>query len=231
MKIKRERNPKILNHFKLSINGLEVKDKSFIKNAKILQFPNYKQLHLENMDFIEDNEVDDINEFFMHSSPYSLKQMYLHGSLDNWPKIDRFVLGMDNLFGSLTEVAFFHSFQISQKHLATIIEGCRYVNRLVIYWWKWVIDQDFALDPKLEYRIELLDLFRTWNTSDNECITEKWLAHLIIAMGKTNLLRTLRYFHVREKDFKGIIAQNLFDKHRFRVRVKGDDDYPMLRDY
>jgi len=34
------------------------------------------------MDFIEDEFESSFNEFFMRSTPYLLKQLYLHGSMD-----------------------------------------------------------------------------------------------------------------------------------------------------
>jgi hypothetical protein len=91
IKVKRERNPKLTQSFILSVNALEVKDKKFVQAVADYKFPNFKKLHVENMEFIGEEEVEHFNKFFSSSFPYEVKQVYLHGAMDEQPSISKFM--------------------------------------------------------------------------------------------------------------------------------------------
>jgi hypothetical protein len=91
------------------------------------------------------------------------------------------------------------------------------------------VDKHFKLNPTLEFNIQLLDLFRTANRFDSHSLNKDNLPYFVEAMAQTNLLKSLKSVHVKEDDFKGIEMQSIFDKYKFKVRVKGDSEYPMIK--
>uniref|UniRef100_A0A7S3JHB8 Uncharacterized protein n=1 Tax=Euplotes harpa TaxID=151035 RepID=A0A7S3JHB8_9SPIT len=137
--------------------------------------------------------------------------------------------GMNSLLSCVTEVVFLHSFTVSQKQLVQIIEHSFRATQLVVYWCRCEIDETFCINRNLDFKIQKLDLFRTLSEADGQCINKQTLEFFIKGLSKSKLLNSVRYVHVREEDFKAIKVQEMFNKYKFRVRVKGDDAYPMVK--
>lgn len=198
---------------------------------KLYKFPNYKYFHIENMYYIDLDSDEQLHfqSFFDTGTPYNLQILYMYGSLDFCPKIDPFMPNLDILLNSISELSFFHSFEISESHLQTIMEASYFVQKLVIYWCKCIISSSFKLNPKLDYQIKHLDLFRTCVKDDSECLNKTTLPYFVKALSKTQLKQSLKLIHVKDDDYKGVEVQYLFNEHKFNLPVRGDDVYPMIK--
>ena len=69
VQVKREKVPRDFDNYILSINGLELKDKKFVNSVKEYKFPNFTRLHIQNMEFIEEEYGIDILTLFMLVTP------------------------------------------------------------------------------------------------------------------------------------------------------------------
>mmetsp|Transcript_17447 Transcript_17447/g.20264 ORF Transcript_17447/g.20264 Transcript_17447/m.20264 type:complete len:107 (+) Transcript_17447:149-469(+) len=103
-----------------------------LKSLKDLKFPSYSNLYLGRIEDLEDEEFSYLNDFFVNSTPASIKYLRIEGNDSAKPEIEPLMKGLPALLGAITTEVWIHGFSIDQDSFTQIIESCYKVPTLKI---------------------------------------------------------------------------------------------------
>lgn len=204
--------------------GNKPADREFIVACQKLNFPQVKKLTITNMAGIEaDHEIYAANKFLAKAVIKPMK--YLHLGSCNYVPLENYTKGIGKVVKLVTHQVYLYGFEIGEPHLKDLFENARKTEELVLFDAKVRICKDFALNPKLNYKIRSLDLFKTARRDEEDYLDEKKIVYFFEALAKTNLKDTLKSIHVMENQYPAEELTWLLKKLGFKAVVEGDSTW------
>jgi hypothetical protein len=198
-------------------------DAEILYEASKLKFPQFKKLELCNMDeLIIEEDIQGANDLLGKSITCPLKYLYLGGG--NYGDLNKYKNGLENILKLVTHQIFITGFTIDSDTLKTIFEQSSNVDYLVLDDCRIDLDNHFDIDPKIDFKIMQLDLYRTCKKEDNHRLNLVKLPKFVSTLSNTSLKKSLSYVHVKESAYPPKEVQQIFDAEGFNLTVEGDEE-------
>jgi len=198
----------------------------FLKLMTQYKLPDIHRLEIRYMDEILNESLDEVNYFFKHSFWNNLQYLLLSGG--NWQDITPFHEGLSQALQKVHKQVFLIQFKIEHPSLSMILENWAQVKELTFWFWEFgeMPISEFKIDESLDFQIENLNLFKSWQESDTRFLNDEKLDILIEVMSKTKLKSSLRHVAFDEQDYEAEDKQLIFKKFGFKLSVFLDEDLP-----
>lgn len=112
------------------------------------------------------------------------------------PKFGLFKGGLQNLISQATQEVYIDFFVLDNNSLKFILETSRNVRRLVLRGWEAHINTSFSINLSINYLIEDINLFGTWDNGDMNYMTLNKLDIFASVLASTKLRTSLSIIRV-----------------------------------
>ena len=168
--------------------------------------------------------IKDLKSVFNNINISSLNILYLQG---NDIDIEKFMPGLDKVLKTVKLQIYIKGFMMGKADFIRIIESSSGCKELILsYCFISGFDQTLTLNPKLDYRIESLNLYGTCNKSNKESLNTSKVSHLLSSMSQTSLKSSLKSLITYEKWYPHKALQPLCDSYGFDLTVTGSTEEP-----
>ena len=130
--------------------------------------------------------------------------------------------GIQNLIQNAREQVYLDTFALNDKSFQFIIENWYKVKKLILRAWEVHLTHSFSVKLTINYHIEEINLFGTWDSKDEDYMTEDKLKIFVAAIASTTLRKSLGIVRVWDNFFPAKIAQAIFNKYKFSLEAIGE---------